>query len=85
MEKIKALDVCIERQANRLTNDQKYINQLHEYNYLKDGTFKLAEALANIKKSSAKEVFTEFEIVDVDAGKWLGKSRFDNDNKDNKK
>ena len=81
----KILWLIQERETNRIRHDQKYIHQLQEYNYLKDGTMKLVELLSNIKKTSAKNIFEEFEIVDVDAGRWLGKSRFENDKDDKNK
>lgn len=76
MEEILATNVLIEREGQRLNNDPHHIHLLHEYNYLKDATFTLCDAISNIKRCSAKEVFEEFEIKDLDAGKWLGKSKF---------
>ena len=54
------------KQMNRTNSDKKHINLLHTYNYLKDGTFKLVEALSNIKQCSAKEINAEFEIKDLE-------------------
>ncbi len=48
---------------------------VHEYNYLRDAVFKLCEALSNIKNCAAKDIFEEFDIKDLEEGKWLGKSR----------
>ena len=62
----------VQRQADlalaqqRLATDQKYIRRLHEYNYLKDATFQLAETIAVIGKVSAHEVFAEFDIRDTE-------------------
>ena len=76
MVEIKAIKIQIERQGQRMNNDPHMIHTLHEYNYLKDATFKLCDAISNIKGTSCKEVFEEFEIKDLDQGKWLGKSKF---------
>ena len=50
----------------KLSQDQVYIRRLHDYNYLKDATFQLAETLALIAKVSAKEIFEEFDVRDTE-------------------
>ena len=77
MDEITLIQAQIDREKQRMNNDQHYIHLLHDYNYLKDATFTLCDALSNIKNCSAKEIFEEFEIVDIEAGKWLGKSKVD--------
>ena len=76
MEEIKSLNTQIERQDQKLNHDPTLIHKMHEYNYLKDATFMLCDAISNIKRTSAKEIFEEFEIKDLDQGRWLGKSKF---------
>ena len=75
MNSIITMEAQIEREKMRLNNDQHHIHLLHDYNYLKDSVFTLCDFLSNIKKCSGKAIFEEFEIVDLEAGKWLGKSK----------
>ena len=52
--------------SQRLSSDQKYIRRLHEYNYLKDATFQIAEMLAVISKVSAADIFKEYDVRDTE-------------------
>ena len=49
-----------------MNNDKAYIKKLHDYNYLKDAAFELVEMVATMSGTSAKQVFDDFDVRDVE-------------------
>eukprot|EP00347_Sterkiella_histriomuscorum_P020186 403338772 len=55
-----------DQMKHKLNNDQRYINLLHEYNYLKDACFQLVEIVANVAQVPVKEIFEQYDVRDIE-------------------
>eukprot|EP00347_Sterkiella_histriomuscorum_P021795 403332741 len=63
-----------EQMKHKLNNDQRYINLLHEYNYLKDACFQLVEIVANVAQVPVKEIFEQYDVRDIELDNQPDKS-----------
>ena len=63
---ILRLESDLEYARQRVNNDRTYIRLLREYNYLKDAAFELVGIVAGMSRRPVKEVFEEFDVIDVE-------------------